>query len=184
MKFLCFDEVGGYYMKLTAIKQWPFFWGVFGVATFLLSAIYRIWPGVENIFYAQNDPAAYFLLAVLTPLMLYLEGYRGFYKSFTPRVVSRAKLLGHESPLHQKIMAPLFCMGFICSSLQRKFSLYMIILGIYGLVIWVKSLSQPWRWVIDLSVSIALFFGVLTIMWVAYREWHSDEMTCDSKTPK
>ena len=63
------------------------YWGLMGVTAFLLSAVIRVMPSWGEISTA-GGPLAYGLLAILLPLMVYFEAYRGFYavEDRTPRV--------------------------------------------------------------------------------------------------
>lgn len=163
---------------------WSRFWGLLGVTVFLMGAVFRVMPNWEEVSTAATGPLAYALLAFLLPVMVYFEGYRGFYKGFAPRVVSRSKSLPNESKRVYQVLAPLFCMGFIGSSRRRKLGLSVVTLSIAVLVLWVKGLSQPWRWVIDFSVGMALLGGTLSIIWLAYRDWHREEYPCDPEIPR
>lgn len=158
------------------------YWGLMGVTAFLLSAVIRVMPSWGEISMASG-PLAYGLLAILLPLMIYFEAYRGFYKGFAPRVVSRSKALKWQSNWVYLVLAPLFCMGFIGSSRRRKIGLSVVTLCIAALVIWVRGLPQPWRWVIDLSVAVALLAGTLSIIWLAYRDWNKNGYLCDPEIP-
>ena len=162
--------------------DWSRFWGLIGVTAFLMSAVFRVMPDWGDVRTA-NEPLAYGLLVILLPLMGYFEGYRGFYKGFAPRVVSRSKALTIQTKPMYRVLAPLFCMGFIGSTCRRKMGLAIVTLCIVGLVFGVKGLPQPWRWVIDLSVAVALFSGTLSIVWLAYRDWNKEGYLCDPEIP-
>jgi len=163
--------------------MWARYWGLIGVIASLMSAVYRVMPSWGEI-NSASGLLAYALLALLLPVMAYFEAYRGFYKSFSPRVVSRSKaLIGQPKKLYW-LLAPLFCMGFIGSSRRRKVTLSVVTLCIAGLVFWVKGLPQPWRWVIDLSVGVALLGGTLSIIWLAYQDWNKEGYLCDPEIPE
>ncbi|MBL4761111.1 MAG: hypothetical protein JKY93_00255 [Gammaproteobacteria bacterium] len=164
------------------MRVWARFWGLLGVTVFLMSAVIRVLPSWEEVSTA-GGPLTYALLVFLLAVMGYLEGYRGFYKGFSPRVVSRSKALTGQTKSVYWVLAPLFCMGFIGSSRLRKVGLIVVTLCIVGLVFWVKGLPQPWRWVIDLSVAVALFGGTLSIIWLAYRDWDKEGYLCDPEIP-
>jgi low affinity Fe/Cu permease len=164
-------------------RRWGQIWGLCGVLIFLLSAVWRIFPDMHDVFSEQNGLESYLAVSVLLPMMVYLEGYRGFYKRFTPRVVSRGKALVYQDNLIYQILAPLFCMGFIGSAVRRKLGLTIVTVSIVGLAFWVGGLSQPWRWVVDVSVAVALLFGVVSIIWVAFKDWSTDQFLCDPEVP-
>jgi len=159
-------------------------WGLAGVEVFLMSGVIRVMPSWSEISLSPHRLLAGVALALLLPLMMYFEGYRGFYKGFAPRVVSRSKALSVEPQILHSLLAPLFCMGFVGSTTRRKVSLWIITITIVGLVIWIKALPQPWRWVIDVSVGVALFGGVLSIIWLAYSDWDSEGYLCDPELPQ
>lgn len=74
-------------------------------------------------------------------------------------------------------------MGFIGSSLRRKIGLSVVTLFIAALVFWVGALSQPWRWVIDFSVGVALLGGTAFIIWLACRDWNEEGYLCEPEIP-
>jgi len=164
-------------------SRWASRWGISGVTTLLLFAVYRIWPDLHVVFSQEYTPQAYLLLLFCLPLMLYWEGYLGFHRRFAPRIVSRAKALEKHGNIIHKLLAPLFCMGFIYSPRRRKVSLAVMTLAIFGLVALVKSLNEPWRGVIDLSVALALLMGVTSIIWLDFRTRGSSEFLCDPELP-
>lgn len=170
-------------MATDEVRRWGQIWGLCGVLIFLLSAVWRILPDMHDVFAEQNGLEPYAAVSILLPIMVYLEGYRGFYKRFTPRVVSRGKALVYQDNHIHQILAPLFCMGFIGSTIRRKFGLTIVTMSIVGLVFVVRELSQPWRWVVDLSVAVALLFGVVSIIWVAFNDWSTDQFLCDPEVP-
>ncbi len=157
-------------------------WGLAGVVVLLVSAVWRLMPG-WNEAGVDHGAQTYIALGLLLPTMLYIEGYRGFYRGFAPRVVSRSKALADLKSWPYQLLAPLFCMGFIGSYQRRKVIVWIITMAIVGLVVWVKGLPQPWRWVIDLSVAVALLAGVLSVVWLAYRDWSREGYLCDPEIP-
>lgn len=170
-------------MRHAITKYWASVWGLSGIALFLLAGVYRVWPDRADILNTVDVNLAIILLAVFLPLMIYLEAYKGFHKSFTPRVVTRAMILRQGGSNYHKVLAPLFCMGFIHSTLRRKISLYSVSLVIFILVLSVRYLAQPWRWVIDVSVAVALLLGVITIFWSAAISWFDEELLTDPELP-
>jgi len=131
----------------------------------------------------EYQPQAYLFLLFCLPLMLYCEGYLGFHRRFSPRVVSRAKALEGHGNIFHKLLAPLFCMGFIHSPLRRKVSLAVMTLAILGLVALVRMLEEPWRGVIGISVAFALLMGVASIAWLDFKTRGSSEWLCDPELP-
>ena len=96
--------------------------------------------------------------------MLIGEGYRGFQKQFSPRVVARAKYLIENPTLVRVILAPLFCMGFFHATRKRIIVTYSLTIGIITLIVLIRYFTQqPVRGLIDLGVVGGLTWGLISI---------------------
>lgn len=96
------------------------------------------------------------------------EGYRGFQKRFSPRVVQRAFwLAAHPRPLHV-LLAPIYCMSYFHASRRGKAVAWLVLVFIVCAVIAVRFLDQPWRGIIDAGVVIGLIWGLgaIVLFWV------------------
>ncbi|MDD3610234.1 MAG: hypothetical protein PHI49_10845 [Halothiobacillaceae bacterium] len=138
-------------------------WGVGGVSLLLAWAIVRLseraWEGWQYDFGWMH----WVLFAGWMVFMVYGEGYRGFQKAFSPRVVARAAYLrANPNPLHV-LLAPLFCMGFIHATRKRRIVSFSVTGGVVLLVLLVSLLPQPWRGIIDAGVVAGLSYGLLAI---------------------
>ena len=145
-------------------------WGVFGVLAFLLHAVFRLLPVAID---ALGMPLSNLHhLGVLASLVLlgYSEGYRGFQRQFSPRVVARAQYLAeHPSPA-RVVFAPLFCMGFFHATRRRLFTSWLLTFGIVCVVVVTRGAPQPWRGIVDLGVVVGLGWGagaIAVFVWVA-----------------
>ena len=96
--------------------------------------------------------------------MAYSEGYRGFQKSFTPKVVSRMKYLKMNANWFDTILAPLFCMGYYGTSRKKQLATFILTAVIVLLIIFVRHLEQPWRGIIDAGVVVGLSWGIVSII--------------------
>jgi hypothetical protein len=100
--------------------------------------------------------------------MAYFEGYRGFQRGFSPRVVVRALHLAlHPRPLHV-LLAPLFCMGLIHASRRRLLSSWILLVSIVAIVLLVRVLPQPYRGLVDAGVVVGLAWGLVALVGFAW----------------
>lgn len=111
------------------------------------------------------------LLILNTAFMAHSEGYMGFQKSFAPRVVARAQALRERPSFLRLLLAPLFCMGYFHATRRRLLSIYTLTLGIVGLLVVFRYISQPWRGILDCGVVVGLSWGMASIVVLAVRAW-------------
>lgn len=138
-------------------------WGVTGVYTLLLFAIYRLslitWDALSYELY-------WYHWAVLTLNIIFMahsEGYRGFQQNFSPRVAARGKYLyKNPVPIHV-LTAPLFCIGYYHIKQNKQKLIIGLTLGILVLVFLIRFLPQPWRGIIDAGVVVGLSWGVVSL---------------------
>jgi hypothetical protein len=139
-------------------------WGVLGLCALLLWAIYRL------SFYAVaawEAPWAWWhwaFFAVWMVFMVYSEGYKGFQKGFSPRVVARAVHLSRHPVGRHVALAPLYCMGYIHATKKRRIIALSVTAGVVVLVLLVSLLPQPWHGIVDLGVVAGLLYGVTAIL--------------------
>jgi len=144
-------------------------WGVLGLCALLLWAIYRL------SFYAAEawaEPWAWWhwvFFAGWMIFMLYGEGYKGFQKGFSPRVVARAAHLARHPVGWHVALAPLYCMGYIHATRKRRIVSLSVTAGVIMLVLLVSLLPQPWHGIVDLGVVGGLTWGVASILVFALR---------------
>lgn len=142
-------------------------WGVMGIVGLLFFAIYRLYPYVLELRDTPNSPLQILLLCVFVLLMAYSEGFRGFQKSFSPRVVARAKYLKDSGSIKEKILAPLFCLCLMGATRKRLSISYTLIIGLWMLVYFMRFVTQPWRGIIDAGVLVGLSWGVISVIWLS-----------------
>ena len=145
-------------------------WGVLGVLAILLHAVSRLLPVALDALAMPLSNLHH--LAVLASLVLmgYSEGYRGFQRQFSPRVIARARYLtDHPSPA-RVVFAPLFCMGFFHATRRRLVTSWLLAFGIVALVVAIRWAPQPWRGIVDLGVVVGLGWGsaaIAVFAWIA-----------------
>lgn len=142
-----------------------FGWGLGGVLTLLLFAIYRLTPMATELLRLSLTSLHWLALVFSIFYMAYAEGYRGFHKSFAPRVVARARYLRNNASPLRTLLAPLFCMGYIYATRRRMILSISLTLMIVCFVIIVRMLPQPWRGIVDAGVVTGLLLGVASILY-------------------
>lgn len=160
-------------------------WGIGGWVFSLSFAIYRLGPlAVEPIRDGDIHGWRWALLVGWTAFMLYTEGYRGFYKQASPRVVARGSHLVNERSRVRRILAPLFCMGFFGATRRRLIVSWCFYPGLIIVIIAVRQLPQPWRGLIDAGVVAGLAVGVAAVLWFAGLALRGEPMPVPSDVPE
>ena len=144
-------------------------WGIAGVLLLIGAGMARLTRfGLAAFDYPlQMRHWAFFVVFLL--FMLISEGYRGFQKSFAPRVAARARELQLDPHPLQAFLAPLVCMGFIYATPRRMLRSYGLAGAIVIFVLIVRQLAQPWRGLVDLGVAAGLFWGVVALVTYSYQ---------------
>lgn len=144
------------------------FWGIGGVIAIIAFAIYRLSPHAwESLTSYSLHPGQWLLAGVWCFFMIYSEGWKGFHKGFSPRVVARAHSLITHPDAMSSWLAPFFCLGLFRATKKRKIVAWSVFLGIITLVLLVRMVPQPWRGIIDLGVVAGLSIGILSILYHA-----------------
>lgn len=139
-------------------------WGIVGVAALLGRATWSLaavaWQAI-----ASQPLAPWQLVAGAgwAALMCYFQGYRGFQRGFSSRVVVRAAYLAQHPRLLDGILAPLFCIGLVRASRPRLVKSWMLVATMVGLVLAVRLVPQPYRGLIDGGVVAGLVWGLAAI---------------------
>ena len=138
-------------------------WGVLGVIAFISSSCYRIGLRLVELPQYELGPEHWCVGLLWLAFMLYAEGYRGFFKQFAPRVVQR----GFSMPKvwWAMLLAPVVCMGYICSTPKRKKVSFGVTFAIICVVMVVRQFPQPWRGIVNVGVIAGLLVGVVALCW-------------------
>jgi len=144
-------------------------WGTATVVALLVQAIARLLPkAIEPWTEHEMTPVQIACYVGWAIVMGWGEGYRGFQKRFSPRVVARAFHLGENPRPLDVVFALPFCMSLYHSTRKQLTISWALLLGIIVLVVAVRFVPQPWRGIIDGGVVIGLGWGTLAILafWV------------------
>jgi hypothetical protein len=138
-------------------------WGVAGVLALLGQALARLVPYAVAALSGGLDALEWAIVAGWVLVNAYAEGYRGFQRGFSPRVVARALWLGeHPKPLWV-VLAPIFCMAMFHAKKRRLVTSWSLFVGIVLLVTVVRLLPQPWRGIVDAGVVVGLGWGAVSL---------------------
>ncbi len=140
-------------------------WGLSFICAVLLFAIVRLFAVTIDAF--DNFPFLWYhwlSLAVVVIFMAHSEGYKGFQKNFSPRVISRAWFLYHHPRPLLIVLAPLFLAGYIHINPRRQRNIMMLTAGIVILIILIRFLPQPWRGIVDAGVVVGLTWGLVSLV--------------------
>ena len=99
--------------------------------------------------------------------MAFTEGYRGFQRSFSPKVVLRARDLAATPRPLPVLLAPLYCMHYFDSTRRQLMTTYALTVMIVSLIVVFHQLNQPWRGILDAGVVVGLSWGLVSILVLA-----------------
>ena len=123
-------------------------------------------------------PVHWLALVVFVPWMAWSEGYKGFHRAFSPRVVARSRYLREADHPLLAMLAPVFCMGYIHATRKRKIVSWCVTLGIVMLVLLLRVTPQPWRGIVDAGVVTGLSLGILSLLFYVWQDlsgqWQHD----------
>lgn len=144
-------------------------WGIVGVVAILAQAIRRLLPLALELVDRELSTLELASLVAWVALMVVAEGYRGFHRQFSPRVVARARYLAlHPRPIFV-VLAPLYCMGFMHATKRRLITSWGLTSAIIVFVLGARQLAQPWRGIIDAGVVVGLTLGIASIAYFVVR---------------
>jgi hypothetical protein len=170
-------------MKNKIISQLGFYWGVIGVVYILVKTIIQIFSYIIELTQSQLEFHHWIFLCLFTAFMAYTEGYKGFQKKFSPRIISRAIYLKNNLTIIRFIFAPLFCMGYFYGTKKRLITSYAVTAFVALLVLIMKIMPQPWRGMIDVGVVVGLSWGVIAIACFLFIYLKQKEFNYSPETP-
>ena len=144
-------------------------WGAVGVMCMLSMAIGRL--GAVALDALQMDLTAvhWLVLVANASFMAYAEGYKGFQRGFSPRVIARARHVMQNPSALTVLLAPFFCMSFFGATRMRLLTTYVLTSAIVSMVMLFQFIPQPWRGILDFGVVVGLIWGVLSLLTFAVR---------------
>ena len=157
-------------MQLTpSLKKIAVLWGIGGFLLLLVFAIYRLSPIVLEALSISLTWPQLVLLIANTLFMAFSEGYAGFQKGYSPRLISRAQQLYKQGTPLQCLLAPLYCMNYFAGEKRRMLSAWLLTAMIVILIIVFHQLPQPWRGILDAGVIVGLSWGSVATLFIALK---------------
>jgi hypothetical protein len=138
-------------------------WGLCGVLIILSYACVRLSGVAISAFEMPWSTLQWVVLVANTVFMVHSEGYRGFQRSFSPRVVARARHIMQAPSVTKVVLAPLFCMSYFGATRRRMFATYALSSGIVLMVLTFEYIPQPWRGILDVGVVAGLMWGIASL---------------------
>lgn len=147
------------------MRAFGFAWGIAGVLAMLSFAVYRLAPIAFELRGLQLSLLQSAALVFSVAYMSYAEGYKGFYKGFSPRLIQRAVFLRNNPRWLHVLLAPAFCMGYFYATRRRKILSIGLTVVVMGFVVVARQLPQPWRGILDAGVVAGLSVGIASILY-------------------
>jgi len=141
-----------------------------GIIAIFSSAIFRLYPHVKEGFSYQFSTLNWIVMIAYLIIMIVGKGYFALYRSFVPRVINRSKILIAEGKLLDRLLAPLYCMGFFKAPIKRLIISYAMLSFIITFISSASRISQPWRGIIDLGVIVGLSIGIISLLFLGIKE--------------
>lgn len=139
-------------------------WGVGGITLLIIDAIYRLSLYAAEAFIVPFGIIEWSVLVIWCIFMFIAEGYRGFQKNFSPRVVARAQYIAKNGSILEIILAPFFCIGFFGAPMRRIIAMFALTVGIIALIVIIHFTAvQPWRGILDSGVVLGLSYGLVSM---------------------
>jgi hypothetical protein len=157
-------------VKKGALFYLVFTWGVAGVLLLFGRALWRLTPMAwQPIADGSLSAMQIGLYAAWVAFNAYSEGYRAFQKAFCPRVVARAYHLAQNPTLLSAVLAPAYCLSLFRAN-RRGLTVAWVMLGVIALLVALLRITpQPWRGIIDGGVVIALAWGSVVMLIMAFK---------------
>lgn len=136
-------------------------WAMLGFFALLGYAIIRLAEMTTEAWALPWTTGQWLIFLINLGFMAYSEGYKGFQCSYSPRFAARANYLIARGSSTQRLLAPLFCMGFFAAPRRRIIAACLLFLMIVVLVCIFRLLPQPWRGILDAGVVVGLSWGLI-----------------------
>jgi hypothetical protein len=161
-----------------------FVWGVFGVIALLVQAMYRLTPlALEPLLERRLTPIQASIYVAWVVTNLYAEGYRGFHKRFSPRVIARALYLAGRPRFTHVLFAPAFCMSLFHATRRAVIAAWSVTTLIVIFILLAPRLPQPWRGILDGGVVVGLAAGTLSILYFFSRALRGEPADVPANLP-
>lgn len=145
-------------------------WGLLGVILLIAQPlVFRLGPMALDAVRSDLTVLQWVVLVGWVLVNAHAEGYRGFHRRFSPRVVARAQVIARSPRPLWVLLAPLFCMSLFHASRRGLIVARVLVVAIVVLVVLVRQLEQPWRGIVDAGVVVGLGLGLASILYYVGR---------------
>jgi len=158
-------------------------WGIGGTIYVLIHAILGLYPRAVVAWGMEWSTLQWCFAVIWLIFMAYTEGYRGFQRRFSPRVIARAFYLARNPRLSHLLFAPFFCMGYFFGTRRRLIVSWSLTFGIVLVVQIVRLLEQPWRGILDMGVVLGLAWGTASLLYFSLRLFLDGGTSVDPQIP-
>ena len=158
-------------------------WGLSGVSLILGSAICRLYPPARELFGMEFGWVQWSVLFFGLIAGGGAKGYGIFHRRYSPRFAARALYLRENPTPIRVLLAPFFCMGYFHATRKRKIISFMVTAMVVGLILFVRTLEQPWRGIIDAGVLFGLLWGLFSIWIFMFRAFLRKGFNISPETP-
>ena len=156
------------------MKKLIYIYSIGGVIAIFSSAIYRLFPHVQKSMSYDFSALNWIILTIYLIVMIVGKGYFALHRGFVPRVINRSELLAKDGKLVDRLLAPLYCMGFFKAPKKRMIISYVMIFFIVLFIVSASKIVQPWRGIIDLGVVVGLSLGILSLLFLGFKKLISE----------
>jgi hypothetical protein len=140
-------------------------WGVLGVVALVGKSLVVLTPvALEVLRPGALEAWQWGILLVWVGFMAYSEGWVGFHRKFSPRVVARAFGLSREPTALRVLLAAPYCLSLFDAPRRNLVTSWALVLTIAALVLGVRRVPQPWRGIVDAGVVVGLTIGLASLV--------------------
>jgi hypothetical protein len=134
---------------------------VLGTAGILAEAIRGLARVAAQALHSALSIEQWGALLLLSAILGYVECYRGFIRSFNPRVVKRGFELARSPTVTNVILAPLIAMSLFRDEPARVKRAWGLVVMIVAMALGARHLPSIWRSILDVAVVLALTGGLV-----------------------
>ncbi len=143
-------------------------WGLLGIILIFALAITRLSPSIIVLFDQQLHLVHWIFGIIYLSIMVVIKGYLVLQLRFAKKVLNRLSLLEARGSKVERVLAPFFCMSFFHAPRRQMFVSYFIIIFIVILAVFSKKIPIIFRGIIDLGVSLALIWGIISLFYYGF----------------
>ena len=110
------------------------------------------------------EPLEWAALIGLVLVFVWGEGVRALEERWVPRMIGRAAELDGATRTRDRVLAPLYAMSLIGAKRSSRLRAWAGVALIVTAVLAVRTMPEPWRGIVDLSVASALLWGLIAIV--------------------